>query len=194
MKKILTFTFAIVVLFTVTKCKKPDNVVYDVLNSTAEKQGAVLRTLERVSYIYNKFDTSSVFEVVIEEQDVEYGNLLDKVNVYVSFIDKNTNGANSVAEQFLTSIPKSDFTQSPNDLPMTSFSTTFADAISLLGLQPSDYNGGDVVKYRFELVLTNGKTYSEESTSSTLQQSFFNSPFVYYATIVCIPQSALTGD
>ena len=194
MKKILTFSFAIVVLLTVTKCKKPDNVVYDVLGSAADNQGAVLRTLDRVSTIFNKFDTSSVFEVVIEEQDIEYGDLLDKVNVYVSFIDKNNNGANSVGEQLLTTIPKSDFTQSPNDLPMTTFSTTFADAISTLGLQPDDYNGGDVVKYRMELVLTNGKTYSEESSSSTLQQSFYNSPFAYYASIVCIPAQPIPGD
>ena len=196
MKKNIIFSFAIVLtMLTITKCKKPDNVVYDVLDSANANQGAVLRTLERVSTVYNKFDMNSIFKVVIEEQDPEYGDLLDKVNVYVSFIDKNDDGVdNNVPEKFLAEIPKSNFTQSANDLPMTEFSSSFGDVISTLNLQNGQYSGGDIVKFRFELVLTDGRTFSEESTSSTLQQSFFNSPFAYYATIVCIPPAPIAGD
>ena len=77
---------------------------------------------------------------------------------------------------------------------MTDFTATFSDVLNALNMQANQFNGGDIFKFRFELVLTNGKTYSEENTSSTLQQSFFNSPYAYYATVVCIPPSPIPGD
>ncbi len=190
MKKLILFSISALLLLNAVNCKKPDNVIYKVFDN--KEQGAVLRTIERVNTSFNINDPNSTFEVIVEEQDPEYGDLLDKVNVYVSFIDKTDDGVdNNVSEQLLNTIPKSSFSTSPKDLPMTTVSVIFADALSTLNLQSGQYFGGDIFKFRLELVLTDGRTFSEESTSGTLQQSFFSSPFAYYASIVCPP---VAGD
>ena len=180
-------------LLTVTKCKKPDNVIYDVFEN--KQYGAALRTLELQSNVFNKFDPESQFAVVVEEQDEQYGDLLDKMNVYVSFIDKTDDDVdNSKGEQLLITVPASEFTESDKGLPMTSFATTFASALNTLNLQDGQYFGGDIFKYRFELVLTDGRTFSEDSSGETMHQSFFNSPYAYYVNIVCIPVTPISGD
>ncbi len=190
MKKIITISFAIVLALTITKCKKPDNVIYDVLDTTNSMQGAILRTIDRVNTAFDFSDLSSTFEVIVEEQDPEYGDLLDKVNIYVSFIDNFDDGNDYSKDEILyESVPKSSFTKSENDLPLLDYLTTFQDVLNAFNLQTGEYNPGDSFKFRFEIVLTDGRKFSAENSGSTVQQSFFRSPFVYYADIVCPPVS-----
>jgi len=193
MKKVKLILVASLLLLSLTKCKESDNIIYDVLDN--KEYGAALRTLDLKSNVFNMFDQQSEFSVVVEEQDEQYGDLLDKMNIYVSFIDKTDDGVdNNRAEEFLTSVPASAFTESSKGLPMTNFSATFESALNVLNLNEGEYFGGDTFKFRFEIVLSDGRTFSEESSSSTLQQSFFNSPFAYYVNIVCIPITPIPGD
>ncbi len=193
MKKVKFILIASLLLLSLTKCKKSDNVIYDVLDN--KQYGAALRTLDLQSNVFNMFDQESEFSVVVEEQDEQYGDLLEKMNVYVSFIDKTDDGVdNNRAEELLISVPASEFTESSKGLPMTNFSTTFENTLNALNLNDGEYFGGDTFKFRFEIVLSDGRTFSEESSSSTLQQSFFNSPFSYYVNIVCIPVTPIPGD
>ena len=192
MNKINIIILVGLLIFTFS-CKEPDNAIYSILNDT--EYGAALRTKERISNDFNIFDLSSKWEVIIEEQDEEYGNLLNNVNVFVGFIDNFDDGVDNNKEEVLVkTIQSSDFSTSSNGLPETTLSVVFQEAIDALNLAVGEYNGGDSFPIRLELVLTDGRKFSAASSSSTLQQSYWNSPFAYKANILCVPDSPITGD
>ena len=196
MKKIINKLLIIAFAFsTVISCKDPDNAIYDVFDGI--EHGAILRTLDRVSTNYNIFDLNSSFEIVIEEQDEEYGALLDVVNVYISYTDNTDDSVdNSRAEVLLKAISASEFTTSANGLPTTSVSSSFSESLVALGFTIGDgnYNGGDLINFRLEVVLTDGRTFSSDDASGSLEGSYFQSPYAYTAGILCIPASPITGD
>lgn len=172
----------------ILSCEEVDNTVYDVLDGVS--RGAALRTLEVVSSNYNVFDENSVFEIVVEEQDEEFGGLLKNVNVYASYNDAFDASA-SVAEQLVGTISASEMTTSANGLPSATVSYTLGQVADLLG---ANYSGGSVFTYRLEAELTDGRTFSSADATSSMQGSFFASPYVYNATILCIPDQAIAGD
>ncbi|MFD1293553.1 hypothetical protein ACFQ5N_06875 [Lutibacter holmesii] len=191
MKKILNKILIFALIFATTfSCKDPDNTVYTVTENI--EYGAILRTLEIKNLNFNIFDLTSKFEVEFEEQDEEYGDLLSKVDIYVSHNNK-TEGTSS-SEVLAASIDASEFVLSEaNKLPSTSFAITFAETLATLGLSEGDYFGGDQFVFRLELTLTDGRVFSSDDASSTLQGSYFNSPYAYTSTIICVPETPFTG-
>jgi hypothetical protein len=173
---------------SVFSCEDVDNTIYDVLDGV--QRGAAIRTLEIVSANYNVFDPGSTFEIVVEEQDDEFGGLLQSINVYASYVDAS-DASNSVAELQVQSIPVSEMTTSANGLPSTTVRYTLAEIAAVTG---ANYTGGSRFSYRLEAVLTDGRTFSEADVTGSLQGSFFSSPYVYNSSILCIPDNAIAGD
>ena len=197
MKKLNIIKLSVILLVLVFSCKEPDNAIYNVLDNTSN--GAALRQIDQsmdppLSKNFNIFDLESTWEIIVEEQDEQYGELLSKVNVYVGFIDNANEGANNKTEVLLKTIEASEFDTSGNGLPSTHIALTFQDALTALGLAVGDYTGGDSFPIRLELVLTDGRTFSSESTSGSLQQSYWSSPFSYLSKILCVPSAPITGD
>lgn len=194
MKKIINKITLLILTISMIGCSEPDNVIYDVFDGISH--GAALRTLDRVSTNYNLFDLNSTFEISVEEQDEENGKLLSKVDVYVKYTDNTPGGPDiSKSDVLVSTIPASAFTTSANGLPSTTIKVTFSEALTALGLLSAEqYAGGDVVTFRLEVVLTDGRTFSAADTSGSLQGSYFSSPYAYNAGILCIPTSPITGD
>ncbi len=189
--KIILSLFAIATLMSCDS--DPDNTIYDVFDGLTN--GAVLRTLERVSSDFNKFDKSSEWEIIVEAQDKESGNLLSEMNVYLSFTDNLDDGNDfSKPEVLLTSFPASVFTTSTNGLPSTNVRSTLGEALTILGLNDGEYTGGDTFNYRLEYVQTDGRSFSAADGSGSLQGSYFKSPYLYLAGILCTPTTAFPGD
>jgi len=171
----------------------PDNAIYEVYDGLTH--GAVLRTLERVNSNFNLFDESSEWEVVIEAQDEESGNLLSKVDVYVSFTDNQDDGVDhSRPEVLVTSFSASDFTTSANNYPSTHIKSTLGETLEALGLLVGEYTGGDTFNYRLVYVMTDGRSFSADDASGSLQGSYFQSPYLYQAGLLCIPDAPFPGD
>jgi hypothetical protein len=63
-------------------------------------------------------------------------------------------------------------------------------------VEAGDLFGGDQFQIRFEIVLTDDRTFSStNSNPGNLGGSFFNSPFVYFPTVICpVPAEAFTGS
>ena len=192
MKKIINkIAFILAVSITFVSCNEPDNPIYDVRSGV--KYGAILRTLDDgANRNFSISDLNSTFIVEFEEQDEQYGDLLDKVDVYISFSDNTPGGAdNSKPEVLFTSFPASSFTTSANGLPKNTLTAAFGDVLSSLGLVPGQYDGGDSFTVRLDLILTDGRSFSAADTSGSLQGSYFRSPYAYKALIVCPP---VAGD
>jgi hypothetical protein len=64
-----------------------------------------------------------------------------------------------------------------------------------LGLSGDAFFGGDQFTIRFEAVLLDGRRFSFADNTGTLTGSFFSSPFLYTANIVCfVPDGYFEGD
>lgn len=187
MKNILFRLFLLSGLVLFTRCEDPDNAIYTVLEDYTS--GAVLRTKSdpRNSFQFNRSEPDQAFFVKIEQQDEENGDLLERVDVYVSL-----NGS-SFAEAKATSFDRSAFTQNDNGLNEIEISLTLTQAINAIGAASTDYSGGDVITVRLELVLTDGRTFSSDDATGSLQGSYFSSPYAYNAVIKCIPASPKDG-
>lgn len=170
-------------LLLMTACEEGDNAIYTVLDDY--KTGAVLRTIAQ-SGEYNVYDTAgSVFELEIEEHDVEDGALLQTVEVYLSL--------NSRSEVLFRTLLAGEFSTGPKGLPRTKMQISLAEALSALQLSSTDVTGGDTINIRLQLNLTNGNTYTDKDAASSLTGSYFASPYKYSKVIKCIPIGAIDG-
>lgn len=193
MKKLMNKIFLVVLAVMTFGCSDPDNSIYDVFDGMTH--GAVIRTLNTGSLNFNLFDLASTWDITVETQDEEFGALLSQMVVYVSYTDNKDDGSdNNKSEVVLATVPASEFTPSANGLPSTDLLYTLADMVSGLGLAEGQYNGGDTFNFRLELHLTDGRTFSAADGSGSLQGSYFQSPYVYRAGMLCIPASPITGD
>ena len=163
-----------VVLFT--GCESDDKAIDQVFDGVS--YGAILRTIDVPGKSFNLTDLNSAFSVIVEEQDEEYGALLSEVDVYVS---KDGN------EVMVNTVPASAFTTGDKGLPVGTISVTLGETLNALGLG-SNYGVGDVYKIRLNLKLTDGREFSASSAASTLQGSYFSSPFQYSSPILCTPK------
>lgn len=194
-KSILIAASALLVF--AASCEKPEKnpPPYDV-GIDAVPSGAFLRTLEVTASEIDFGDiTGSSFGVNIEFNDADNGNFLQDVNVYLSIIDNSPdNGADSSkAEGLYETITASEFT--PGNRPTYNYSDSTADAIAFSGLTAADIGPSDVFRYRFEVNLTNGSSFSAANTNSNIISGpAYQSPFVYNATVVCLPKPPAAGD
>jgi len=188
MKKVLYKIMFLASILVLGSCEEVDNAIYDVQEGVT--RGAAIRTLEIVSANYNVFDPQSTFEIVVEEQDEDFGGLLESINVYASY-DDAIDSSDDVAEMMIGTINKTEMTTSANGLPSTTVKYTLAEVSSLLGVT---YTGGSSFTYRLEAVLTDGRTFSSADASGSMQGSFFSSPYSYKAQILCLPDMAIAGD
>ncbi|MEP3713509.1 MAG: hypothetical protein ABJM70_15150, partial [Ekhidna sp.] len=124
----------------ISSCDDGDKVIDTVFDETT--RGAVLRTIE-ADGIFDRFDTSTTYGFTFEEQDYEDGDLLEKVDLYISFEDNTeANGDSTVDEILIETFLPADFTDGEFGLPRASYETTLANALSQLGLVEGDFDGG----------------------------------------------------
>ncbi len=193
MKKIINKFILIVLAVSTFSCSDANNAIYDVFDGV--EYGAIIRTLNTGNQNFNLFDLSSSWDITIETQDEKFGALLSQVVVYVGYTDNKDDGNdNNRAEVVLNTIPASEFTTRANGLPTTSLMYTLNDMVTALGLASGQYNGGDTFNIRLEVVLTDGRTFSAADGSGSLQGSYFKSPYVYQAGMLCIPDVPFSGD
>ena len=176
----------------ISSCDDGDKVIDTVFDETT--RGAILRTIE-ADGIFDRFDTSTTFGFTFEEQDYEDGDLLEKVDLYISFEDNTeANGDSTVDEILIETFLPADFTDGEFGLPRASYETTLANALSQLGLVEGDFDGGDAIQFRLILTLTDGRTFTNDDSTGTITGSFFNAPYFYAPIIKCIPPAPVAGE
>ncbi|NNK76275.1 MAG: hypothetical protein HKP42_09470 [Maribacter sp.] len=174
-------------------CEDGDQ-VFDQIIADVER-GAVLRTVNVVSDELPIGVADGFFAVDLEVQDQGNGTLVDAIEVYTSFRDNTPdNGKGATTDENLAeTISKSEFTIGEFGLPRLSYEITLSALLAATGVPESDIDGSDQFRVRFELVLNDGRRYSFADNTGTLTGSFFSSPFLYSATIVCPPKPPTPG-
>ena len=173
------------------RCEDPDNAIYTVLEDYTN--GAVLRTKADPlnNFQFNSSEKDQEFYVRIEQQDEENGDLLDYVAVYLK-LSSSVAGV-SIPETEAMRLEASDFSKNDNGLNEGVVRLDLNRALQALGASDTQYNGGDAITVRLELVLTDGRTFSSDDATGSLQGSYFSSPYAYNAIIKCIPASPKAG-
>ncbi|GAB5472564.1 MAG: hypothetical protein Mars2KO_06630 [Maribacter sp.] len=182
----------------VSACADADK-VFDEVQADVTR-GAILRGFEIVStqLVYdtavNALVDGEEFSIVIQEQDQQNGALLSEVEVYVGYEDETEGGTdNDKSEVLLETLPASSFTIDEFGLPSRPYSISGATLQSTLGLADTDISGGDNFTVRFELVLTDGRRFTNTNNSGTITGSFFASPFLYEVVVACKPSVPTPG-
>ena len=147
------------------------------------EQGAALRQISTSGEFQAATPGTSVVNWTFEPHDSESGALTQNVEMYLSY--------NSGAEILFQTIDRSAMTEGPVGLPRFDVSLSLNAALGALGV--SNYSGNDVVTVRFQLNLTNGKSYSRSAVTGSMTQSYFRSPFQYPIIIGCRFDANNTG-
>jgi hypothetical protein len=176
-------------------CDSSNKTVDDVFDGVT--RGAVFRAVSPATVVaaqeFSFSDPSSTYEVTFEVEDNAEGGLLQEVEVYSAFTDAS-DAAGSVEEVLVETLDPSMFTTNERGLPEITYSITLGELSSALGLVPEDYTGGDSFTIRYEIVLTDGRTFSNGNLNSTVSGgSYYRSPFIYTVPLVCPPIPPTSG-
>ncbi len=195
MKKIVNISLLALLALAWVGCENDDAAPNQTLANVTN--GAVLRTIDLENDVFNAFDTASEFSLVLGEQDIEDGDLLQSVDVLVTLQKRTPSGsfADAGDETALKTLPASDFATDEFGLPRINLKVTLGEAVSALGLTAADFTGGDRIRIRLVLNLTDGRSFSVNDAAGTVTaSSFFQSTYQYFAVIACIPLEPIPGD
>ncbi len=193
-KTIQLYTLAIITALSISSCEEGDKVVDGIFEDVT--RGAILRTVNVITDEIPIGTTDSSFSVEAEIQDQEKGNLVQAVEVWVAFLDRSVaDGATdfTTEEALATTLDPSTFTTGEFGLPRFTYAITLPELVAALPISNDNVDGSDRFTIRFELVLKDGRRFSSADNTGTLTGSFFSSPFLYSATIVCPPKPPTPG-
>ena len=189
----LTLLGLVVFLVSCSDTERP----IDTLNDGTTR-GAVLKTVRDLTSTDIRIGVENEqITIVVDVIDRQYGDLTEKIDVYMRFQDNNNEGeANtSIEERFVTSLLASSF-NTEGEYPRATYSTTPEAIQNLFGLTEDDYTGGDRFVIRLELILNDGRVFTDTNANSViLGGPFYDSPFSYNVNITCpVPEGAFIGE
>ena len=189
--KYLKYNVVLLLGILLIACSEDDKLTVEIQDSV--ERGAVLRTISNDPNSFTFDDPDSEWTLSMEEQDIEDGALLSSVDVLVGYVDLTGNGV-SATETALMNIPASAFSEGINGLPRTTFTITYDEALTALGLPFDPSYAGDAINIRLILNLTDGRSITNtDLTGPVSGGSFFASPLNYRSNIVCPAKAGTVG-
>ncbi|WP_420604258.1 hypothetical protein [Flagellimonas sp.] len=171
----------LVMAILVASCETDDKVTITVQETVGS--GAILRTLDSTDPDDNPvdmFDTAATLSFSLQEQDDQGGDLLDRVEITVSFVDNNGTPDESVANAAIATI--NEFGEFEG-LPSFDYSVTLADMLAATGISLTQLLPGDQFVLDMELFTTDGRSFKNSDTTGNVSGgSFFSSPYQYTYT------------
>lgn len=160
-------------------------------------RGATLRTVAINSGEFNINDSSSEISILIEENDIENGDLLSEVRVFAQFVNSEIN--NSSSEVLVeTALSNSFIRGGLENLPQYSLNYSLEEILQVFtDVSFSDLNCKDQINLRIELELITGQVFSSENLNAIIagEGTFFDSPFCYTINIVePLSEDQFTGN
>jgi len=198
--KNIKYTFIIPLLAVLAiSCSESDKVFDQITDDVT--RGAILRQLNTISNSVainsatNELEAGEEYSVVLEYQDIEDGALLSQLLVYVGFQDNTDDDVdNSKAEVLAETIPASSFSPGDRGLPQLNYAISAQDMQSAVGLNSDQIGfGGDRFTVRFQIELTDGRTFTDANNSGTITGSYYSSPFLNNVNVVCAPSVPTAG-
>jgi len=175
------------ILTMMISCTDEEKLPFETITNNTSTAGG-LRGIAILSPNFNFLDFNSKFSIEVEEWDDQDGNLLEAVDIFVSFQDNSaSNGDTSVPEAFVKTVPASSFSIDPKSgLPRSILSLSASEAITALGLdKDNEVLDSDAFRIRFTLKLSDGSEFTSTNLEGNLTGVFFSSPFTYPIQFSC---------
>lgn len=184
MKKIFWTGFMIPAVCLFSACNTDEKPIETVLQAA---NGAFLRTIQINECEFHINDPDSMFSIMLEEQDVEEGALMELVNVYVEFLDNTVEQTDySSDEILLRTMTPEDFSPGNFGLPVVGLDYSFQELMDATGVSHGNVSCKDQFLIRLELKISTGFTFSTGNASACVLafDTFFSSPFLYTINVV----------
>jgi hypothetical protein len=203
MKKSFSKIVALAFLVVLSSCGDSDNSIDKMLDETSS--GGFLRTIELNGVViqtgipFNSAGISlgsdnSPFTLVLEAQDNKNGADMDRVDVYLQYLNNNDGPVASTDEIFWKSYQPSDFSIGPIGLPRLNFASTLGEIRQGLNINDDQYGGGDQFIVVFKYVMKDGRIFSwDNSNSNVVGGVYIRSPFKYTLNVECPITESLAG-
>jgi len=176
-------------------CSTDDKTIDQVFAETT--RGSFLRTIKFNQADVDVTNLESEFSVTLEQQDLEDGELLDYVDVYIQFIDNTAdNGDFTTTEQALTVLTKDMFVTGSVGLPRIDVKYTLAELLAATGLNSTQVSCKDQFILRFDIFLIDGRSFTVGSGAPCIIafETFFSSPYRFLINLVTpIDSDLFTG-
>lgn len=192
-----SFGLLITALIFLSSCRDfvEPNVPYSDFNT-----GAYLRTVTRTSTTFNFFDlANSRFALTLEAVDKEDGKTVQTVEIRIRhrrLIPGVGLKYTPASDVLIKTLQASDFkTNATTRFLRADFNVTAAEAIAAVGLTAAGISGGDVFEFRLVLNDKFGRTFSSNNVTTNVGGApFYDSPFLYFASVICPSNLAGTYD
>ncbi|WP_299767501.1 hypothetical protein [uncultured Dokdonia sp.] len=165
-------------------CSKEENAVDIVFNNV--RTGAVLRTLEIENLTFDTSAPDRPISIRLEHQDEQRGDLLDTVELFLSFEDRTSeNGDRTEASRLFKTLSRNDFDLTA-ELPITNIVITTQELLDFFGFSTSDIQCTDRFVLDVKLCLTNGLCFTNLNSIGPIISlgGRLNSPFTYDIYVV----------
>lgn len=185
MKNIYIKSLACGLLLALSACDSEEKVIDQVFDEV--EQGAFLRIIDVEGDVIDVNDTSSTFSITLAYQDGEDYDLLDHVDFTVSLTDNTVSGTDISSSALIETLPASSFTKNEFGEPQTTYSFTYGEALTALGLDSSEVEGTDSFEVSWQLFTTDGRSYTKGDASGDVAAigGYYSSPFFYSIAFKC---------
>lgn len=181
------FALAVALSIGMVSCEEANNTIDQVFDGVSS--GAVLRTVNIFSNEIAIGDTTAEFSVELEAQDNTNGDLLESMDVYITYADGSPDDGDSSGgttdEVFIKNVPAAEFTDGQFGLPRYTLTITANEMLAAVGLVFDNTFGGDTFTTRLSMNLTDGRVFSVDNAGGIITGGFFASPFQYITPVVC---------
>tara|TARA_R110000850_G_scaffold16697_3_gene51778 strand:+ start:8159 stop:9118 length:960 start_codon:yes stop_codon:yes gene_type:complete len=189
--KLLAFLFIPFIIFS---CSDSQNTSEQIEETPCDAHFITDESLTSTNIYPGQTNENTTIAVYIIDGDA--GNLTEKINIYVSYMDNTpSDGNNSIQEQFFKSISSSEFQTNEQD-PKAVITVELQEIEDFLNISQPVYTPGDAFVFRLELVMTDGRIFTNNSESSEAAcGSLENSDFIFEIDIFCpIDENIYTGQ
>ena len=178
-KYIKQITLLIIGLILVQSCDSDEKTIDFVFDNVTN--GATLKTIDPINPTFDFFDPSVEWEMLVEFRDHLEGTSLSEVRIYATHIGVDGNSS----EGFISTIPESEFAVGPSGFPQGILHTSLMETLDALGLSEGEYGNTDQFRIRLDLVLNDGRVFTNNASGNVSGGSFFSSPFQYSVQFFC---------
>ncbi|WP_309640146.1 hypothetical protein [Flavobacterium sp.] len=162
-------------------CESDDNSSLANQVSAGTTAGAVLRTISINTGTFDFTNPAAEWSATLEAQGAD-ASTISEIKLYANY---TTNGE-TTEESIVKSYSPSIFSAGPNGYPRGDVDVSLTEVLTALGIADGSYTANDSFNLKFEMVLTDGRTFSATNASATVTGgSYLNSPFQYSAQFFC---------
>lgn len=186
MKTFKITLYSLIGSFLLASCEYNDSPLDE--DIVAQNTGAVLTTVAVEGGTINKLNPSeSSLKTTVLFNDFGGNDTMESVDIHLLFADTTPvdNELLMIDEALLENIPASGFSVGDSGFPEHQYSIDANTMLNTFGLEVNQIDGGDLFILRYNLKLTDGRSFSTADTGGNVRTTSHNAPFRYSAVVVC---------